>query len=152
MKIAIGNDRKGLSYKNEILRQLMDLGYEVFNVGTDENIPCDYPIYAEKVARLVASGKCDKGIVICASGIGISIAANKIPGIRCGVGYCDEVARAMRLHNDANMIAFGQDYMNLEDVKKRVELFLSTEFLGDYHTVRIKQISRLEEYGNMSSM
>lgn len=152
MKIAIGNDRKGLSYKNEILRQLMDLGYEVFNVGTDENIPCDYPIYAEKVARLVASGKCDKGIVICASGIGISIAANKIPGIRCGVGYCGEVARAMRLHNDANMIAFGQDYMDLEDVKKRVELFLSTEFLGDYHTVRIKQISRLEKYGSMSSM
>ena len=84
--------------------------------------------------------------------IGISIAANKIPGIRCGVGYCDEVARAMRLHNDANMIAFGQDYMDLEDVKKRVELFLSTEFLGDYHTVRIKQISRLEKYGGMSSM
>ena len=152
MKIAIGNDRKGLRYKNEILRLLMDLGYEVFNVGTDENIPCDYPIYAEKVARLVASGKCDKGIVICASGIGMSIAANKISGIRCGVGYCDEVVRAMRLHNDANMIAFGQDYMDLEDVKKRVELFLSTEFLGDYHTVRIKQISHLEKYGDMSSM
>ena len=130
----------------------MDLGHEVFNVGTDENIPCDYPIYAEKVARLVASGKCDRGIVICASGVGISIAANKIPGIRCGIGYCDEVARAMRLHNDANMIAFGQDYMDLEDVKKRVELFLSTEFLGDYHEVRIKQISLLENSGNAGSV
>lgn len=104
-----------------------------------------YKVYAEKVARLVSSGECEKGIVICASGIGISIATNKVKGIRCGVGYCDEVAKAMRLHNDANIIAFGQDYMSLEDVIKRVKVFLNTDFLGSYHLDRVKQISELEK-------
>lgn len=145
MKIAIGNDRKGLGYKEAVVVWLLEKGYEVVNVGTDVNEPCDYPIYAEKVARLVSSGECEKGIVICASGIGISIAANKVKGIRCGVGYCDEVAKAMRLHNDANIIAFGQDYMSLEDVIKRVKVFLNTDFLGSYHLDRVKQISELEK-------
>ena len=106
MKIAIGNDRKGLGYKEAVVVWLL---------------------------------------VICASGIGISIAANKVKGIRCGVGYCDEVAKAMRLHNDANIIAFGQDYMSLEDVIKRVKVFLNTDFLGSYHLDRVKQISELEK-------
>ena len=145
MKIAIGNDRKGLGYKEVVTSWLQENGHNVINVGTDINEPCDYPIYAEKVARLVSSGKCEKGIVICASGIGISIAANKVKGIRCGVGYCDEVAKAMRLHNDANIIAFGQDYMSIEEVINRVELFLNTDFLGSYHLDRVKQISAIEE-------
>jgi ribose 5-phosphate isomerase B len=145
MKIAIGNDRKGLGYKQTVVTWLQEKGYEVVNVGTDINEPCDYPIYAEKVARLVSSGECEKGIVICASGIGISIAANKVKGIRCGVGYCDEVAKAMRLHNDANIIAFGQEYMSIEEVINRVELFLNTDFLGSYHLDRVKQIEFIEE-------
>lgn len=151
MKIAIGNDRKGLGYKEAVVVWLLEKGYEVVNVGTDVNEPCDYPIYAEKVARLVSSGECEKGIVICASGIGISIAANKVKGIRCGVGYCDEVAKAMRLHNDANIIAFGQDYMSLEDVIKRVKVFLDTDFLGSYHLDRVKQISELEKNNSFNT-
>lgn len=85
MKIAIGNDRKGLEYKNKIVTYLEKNDYEVIDVGTNEDIPCDYPIYAEKVANLVSSKKCDRGILICSSGIGISIAANKVKGIRCGI-------------------------------------------------------------------
>ena len=90
------------------------------------------------------------GIVMCGTGIGISIAANKVKGIRCGVGYCDEVAKAMRLHNDANIIAFGQEYMSIEEVIKRVELFLNTDFLGSYHLDRVKQISELEKNNSIN--
>lgn len=145
MKIAIGNDRQGLLLKRELLTWLSDNGYEVTDVGTNEDIPCDYPIFAEKVANLVASGECERGIVICATGVGISIAANKIAGIRCGLAYDDEVTRLMRQHNDANIIAFGQKFMPLEDVKRRLEIFFETEFFGGYHQERINLISQIEE-------
>ncbi len=145
MKIAIGNDRKGLQYKRILQEWLMNKGYEVINVGTDEDVPCDYPIYAEHVARLVSSGECERGIVICASGIGISIAANKVDGIRCGIAYSDEVTELMRKHNAANVVAFGQSYMDIEDVKRRVEIFLKTDFAGSYHQERIDLITKIEE-------
>lgn len=144
MKIAIGNDRKGLQYKQIIKQWLILKGYEVVDVGTNEDVPCDYPIYGECVAKLVADGKCQRGIVICSSGVGISIAANKVNGIRCGVAYCDEVAELMRKHNDANIIAFGQSYMEIDDVKRRVDIFLKTEFLGSYHQKRIDLITQIE--------
>ena len=144
MKIAIGNDRKGLNYKNELLSWLKSKGYEVINVGTDDDIPCDYPIYAEKVAVLVSAGECDRGILICSSGVGISIAANKVKGIRCGLAYNDEVASLIRQHNNANIIAFGQSYMTIEDVKNRIDIFLNTDFLGSYHQDRIDLITKIE--------
>ena len=151
MKIAIGNDRKGLQYKRILQEQLSNEGHEVINVGTDEDVPCDYPIYAERAARLVSSGECERGIVICASGIGISIAANKVNGIRCGVAYSDEVTELMRKHNDANVIAFGQSYMDIEDVKRRVVIFLKTDFAGSYHQERIDLITKIEnEMRNLS--
>ena len=145
MKIAIGNDRQGLLLKKELLPWLWESGYEVIDVGTDDDIPCDYPIFAEKVANLVSSGECERGIVICATGVGISIAANKITGIRCGLAYDDEVTRLMRQHNDANIIAFGQKFMPLKDVKRRLEIFFETEFLGGYHQERINLISQIED-------
>lgn len=145
MKIAIGNDRQGLLLKRELLPWLWESGYEVIDVGTDDDIPCDYPIFAEKVANLVSSGECARGIVICATGVGISIAANKITGIRCGLAYDDEVTRLMRQHNDANIIAFGQKFMPLKDVKRRLEIFFETEFLGGYHQERINLISQIED-------
>ena len=144
MKIAIGNDRKGLQYKQIIKQWLISKGYEVIDVGTNEDVPCDYPIYGERVAKLVADGMCQRGIVICSSGVGISIAANKVNGIRCGLAYCDEVAELMRKHNDANIIAFGQSYMDIDDVKRRVDIFLKTEFLGSYHQKRIDLITQIE--------
>lgn len=145
MNIAIGNDRQGLSLKKELVIWLQDRGHEVVNVGTNIDEPCDYPIYAERVATLLSEGTCSRGIVICATGIGISIAANKFAGIRCGLAYDDEVTRLMRQHNDANMIAFGQRFMSAEDVKRRLEIFLSTGFSGGHHQERISQITKIEE-------
>lgn len=144
MKIAIGNDRNGIEYKNRLINYLKTNGYDVVNCGTDENMPADYPVHGERVARLVAKSECSFGIVICATGIGICIASNKVKGIRAGIAYTDEVAKLMRLHNNANVIAFGQDYMKYEDVERRVEIFLKTEFVGGYHDTRIKQIKDIE--------
>ena len=138
MKIALGNDRNGIDYKKRLTAHLEMLGHTVVNCGTDENIPADYPVHAERVGRLVASGECDRGVVICATGIGICLAAGKIKGIRAGMGYADDVARLMRQHNDANVIGFGQDYMTYEEVEHRLDIFLTTEFAGGYHSLYIK--------------
>lgn len=146
MKIAIGSDRRGYEYKKALIEYLSEKGYEICDVGPHCNkYPVDYPIYGECVGQLVSSHKCDKGIVICATGIGIMIACGKIKGIRCGMGYSEDVARLMREHNDANVIAFGQDYMDLEDVKHRVDIFLNTDFVGGYHCTRVQQIRDIEE-------
>ncbi len=145
MKIAIGNDRNGIDYKNKLLAHLKTFGHEVINCGTDENFPADYPVHAEKVGRLVANNECDFGIVICATGEGVTIAANKIKNIRAGLAYDDEVTKLMRMHNNANVIAFGQDFMKYEDVERRVEIFLNTDFDGGYHCTRIQQLKDLED-------
>lgn len=145
MKIAIGSDRRGYVYKTEIIKHLSQNGYIVKDLGPyDCHYPVDYPIYGKLVGEEVSNKTCDKGIVICATGIGIMIACNKINGVRCGIGYTDEVAKLMRQHNDANVIAFGQDYMELNDVLQRVDIFLETDFLADYHRTRIKQITDIE--------
>lgn len=145
MKIAIGNDRNGIGYKNRLTAYLESLGHTVINCGTDEDIPADYPVHGERVGRLVVSGECDRGIVICATGIGICISADKVKGVRAGMGYNDDVARLMRVHNDANVIGFGQDFMTYEEVERRTDIFLNTEFAGGYHCARIQQIRDIEE-------
>ena len=96
MKIAIGSDRRGFDYKQKLISYMTEKGYQVIDVGPyDDKYPVDYPIYGEKVGKLVTQGKCDKGVVVCATGIGIMIACNKINGVRCGMGYTDEVAKLM---------------------------------------------------------
>ncbi|ETP71056.1 sugar-phosphate isomerase, RpiB/LacA/LacB family [Lachnospiraceae bacterium JC7] len=145
MKIAIGNDRNGIDYKIRLTAHLESLGHSVVNCGTDEDFPADYPVHGEKVGRLVASGECDRGVVICATGIGICMAAGKVKGIRAGMAYSDDVARLMRTHNNANVIGFGQDYMTYEEVEKRMDTFLNTEYAGGYHDTRIQQIADIEE-------
>ena len=144
MKIAIGNDRNGIEYKKRLTVHLESLGHTVINCGTDDNIPADYPVHGERVGRAVASGECQRGIVICATGIGIAISADKVKGVRAGLAYTDDVARLMRVHNDANVIAFGQDYMSYEEVERRTDIFLKTEFAGGYHSTRIQQIKDIE--------
>ena len=104
LKIAIGSDHGGVDQKDEVVKHLKEKGYEVVDVGTNSHDSCHYPVYGAEVGKLVASKKCDFGIVICTSGEGIAIAANKIKGVRCGIGYNDEVSRLMRKHNDANVI------------------------------------------------
>ena len=122
MRIAIGNDHGGLEYKNEIVKYLKENGHVVINVGTDSKDSCHYPEFAFKVGELVASKQADFGIVVCTSGEGIAMAANKVKGVRCGIGYNDDVARLMRQHNDANVIAFGQKFMELADVLRRINI------------------------------
>lgn len=146
MKIAIGSDRRGFESKTKLIKVIQDMGYDAVDVGPyDDLLPVDYPIYGEKVGKLVSTGECRFGVVICATGIGIMIAANKVDGIRCGMAYTDTVAKLMREHNDANVIAFGQDHMLFEDMKKRLSVFLNTAFLGGYHCTRIHQLECLEQ-------
>lgn len=145
MKIALGSDRRGFEAKEKLIRHLKDTGYEVLDVGPfDESIPVDYPIYGEKVGKVVVAGEADFGVVICATGNGILMAANKVKGIRCGMGYSDDVARLMREHNDANVICFGQAFMDYEDIQRRLDIFLHADFLGDYHCTRVQQLSDIE--------
>ena len=145
LKIAIGSDHGGLAYKEEIKEHLLSEGCDVIDVGTDSPESCHYPTFGAEVGRRVANEECNFGVVVCTSGEGIAIAANKIKGVRCGIAYNDEVARLMREHNDANVIAFGQKFMKLEDVIRRVDIFLSTPFAGGRHQTRVDLIKELEE-------
>lgn len=144
LTIAIGSDHGGFEYKQKLIYHLASLGYLVNDLGTFTEESTHYPLFAAAVARSVASGASDFGIVICTSGEGVAIAANKIKGVRCGIGYNDEVSKYMRLHNDANVIAFGQKYMAYNDVERRVDIFLNTEFEGGRHQTRVDIINSLE--------
>lgn len=144
IKIAIGNDRCARDYKSRLIAYLESKKFEVIDCGTNMEKPVDYPIYGEMVGKKVSSGDCKFGIVLCGTGIGISIAANKVDGVRCGVAYTDEVAKLMRQHNDSNIISFGRKFMDYEDIERRTDIFLNTDFLGNYHLTRIKQIQNIE--------
>lgn len=145
MKIAVANDHAATAMKKELVSMLEAEGHTIENFGTDTDASCDYPLFAEKAARAVAEGKADCGIVICGTGIGISIAANKVKGIRCGL--CKDVtdARLTREHNDANMLAMGARTTGLETAKDIVHTFLATPFSqGANHIRRIDEIAQLE--------
>ena len=145
MEIAIGCDRNGYEYKEKLKEFLIQMGCHIQDVGTDNNrTPVDYPIYGEKVGRLVSIGKCDIGVAICTTGTGIMIAANKVKGIRCGVAYSDEITRLMRQHNNANVIAFSQKFMKYDDVERRLNIFLNCKFDGGHQAHRIEQIAAIE--------
>ena len=140
MKISIGSDHAGYAYKEEIKKYLSKKGYEVIDVGTNSLDSCDYPIFGRAAAEMVANGQVDYGVLVCSSGEGIMMSANKIKGVRCGLAYNDDVARLIRQHNNANMIAFGASFMKLEDVLKRIDIFLATEFEGGRHERRVLEI------------
>ena len=145
MKIALGGDHAGYNQKNKIKEHLINKGYEVIDVGTNSLDSCDYPIFGIAAAKEVASGNAEYGILVCSSGEGIMMSANKVKGIRCGIGYNDDVARLTREHNNANMIAFGASFMNDEDVIRRVDIFLNTEFAGGRHARRVGEIVDAEK-------
>ena len=142
MKIALASDHAGYQYKQEIKAFLKNKGIQVVDVGTNSIESCDYPIFAHAAAEKVANGDADFGILVCSSGEGIAIAANKTKGIRAGIAYNDEVTRLMRQHNNANMIAFGATFMKLPDVLKRIEIFLKTPFEGGRHERRVNEIEK----------
>ncbi len=145
MKIAIGNDHTAVEMKNHIKKYLEDKGYEVLNLGTDSKKRTDYPIYGKKVADKVASGECKFGVLICGTGIGISLAANKVKGIRAAVCSEPYSARLTRQHNNANIIAFGARVVGEAIAEMIVDEFLSAEYEGGRHQKRIDMITALEE-------
>lgn len=145
MKIAIGNDHAGTEYKKVISDYIKDkYGYEIINCGTDTNDSCDYPEFGEKVANTIVSGKADKGVLICGTGIGIGIAANKVKGIRCAICSESESAKLSRQHNDANVISFGARIVSIDKAKEIVDAFLTSEFEGGRHSKRVDMIKQIE--------
>ena len=148
MKIAIGCDHGGYLLKQDILIWLEEHDIDFEDVGCYNTDSVDYPIYGEKVARLVSSGECDKGIVICTTGIGISIAANKVKGIRACCCSDTFSARMTRAHNDANILTFGERVVGQGLAMELVDAFLTTEFEGGRHQRRVDLITKLEQEEN----
>ncbi len=144
MKIAVACDHGGLNLKNEIKKYLIDNGYEVTDFGTDTKDSCDYPDFALPAAEAVACGECERGIVVCSTGIGVSIVANKVPGIRCAHCHDSYCAEFTRRHNDANMLALGEKVVGSGYALKIVEIFLNTEFEGGRHKRRVDKIKDIE--------
>ncbi len=145
MKIALGCDHGGLTLKNQIAEYLSANGYEILDLGTTTYASCDYPDYGVAAAEAVANGSCERGIVVCTTGVGISIAANKVPGIRCAL--CSEPlsAKMTRLHNDANMLALGGGIVGAALALEIVRVFLTTPFSEEErHQKRIDKIAALE--------
>lgn len=145
MRIAIGNDHAAVELKQEIKQYVESLGHEVVNFGTDTNESCNYPEFGEKVGMAVVSGEYDCGILICGTGVGISIAANKVNGVRAAV--CSDVAtaRLVKQHNNANIIAFGARIVGNELAKDIVKAYLEAEFEGGRHQTRIDMFSEIEK-------
>lgn len=144
-KLAIGNDHVAAEMKFEIKKYLEEKGYEVINVGTDTSESFHYPISGYKVARMVADGEADGGILICGTGVGISLAANKVDGIRCCV--CSEPfsAKMSREHNNSNIIAFGARVIGIEMAKMIVDEWLAAEFQGGRHQIRVDMLTEIQD-------
>lgn len=142
MKLSIGCDHGGYEAKVIVKAYLEKNGYEVIDCGTFSTESCDYPIFAKKTAEAVANGEAEKGILICSSGEGVCICANKVKGIRCGIGYNDDVSHLLVEHNHANMIAFGAKFMDINDILHRIDIFLNSKPLGDRHQRRVDLIEK----------
>ncbi len=146
MKIAVACDHGGLNLKKAMISYVEKLGHTVVDFGTNSTDSCDYPDFAASAAEAVANGECERGIVVCSSGIGVSIVANKVPGVRCAHCHDTYCAKYTRLHNDANMIAFGEKVVGEGMMQEIVYLFLNTEFEGgERHERRVAKIKALEE-------
>ena len=144
MKIGIGNDHAAVEMKMQIREYLESLGHEVVNYGVDTTERCNYPEIGEKVGRAVAAGEVECAVLICGTGVGISIAANKVHGVRAAV--CSEITTAhlVKEHNNANIIAFGARIVGIETAKDIVKAYLDAKFLGGRHQTRIDMISDIE--------
>ena len=144
MKIGIGNDHAAVDMKQEVVEFLEEKGYEVVNFGTDTKESCHYPEYGRKVAEAVAAKEVDLGILICGTGVGISLAANKVKGIRAVVCSEPYSAKLSRQHNNTNVLAFGARVIGIELAKMIIEEWLDAEFMGGRHQDRIDMIMAIE--------
>ena len=141
MKIAIGADHAGYEEKEKVKKTLDDLGIQYEDFGTTSTESVDYPDYAKKVADGVSQGEFEQGLLVCGSGTGRAIAANKVPGVRAAVAWNEEIARLAREHNDANCIAMGARLTGPDMAKACLDAFLSTEFGGGRHAGRVAKLS-----------
>ena len=147
MRIAIAADHAGFSLKEALTPWLREHGHEVEDLGTTSAESTDYPDYAQAVAHRVTSGQADRGVLVCSTGIGMSIAANKIAGIRAAVATNDEIVKLTRSHNDANILAIGARFTGEAEAERLLEVFLDTGFDGGpRHIRRIQKIAKLEEH------
>lgn len=144
-KVVLGADHAGFAYKELIRSHLESKGYTVDDIGTFDDDSVDYPDYAIEVARIVASGRSERGILVCGTGIGVSIAANKVKGVRAAVCHDVFTARASRVHNDANVLALGARVLKPEEVIEITDVWLETGFEGGRHTNRVEKINKAEE-------
>lgn len=146
MKIAIGSDHGGLELKKHVVALLKKQGHEVFDFGTHSMESCDYPDFAFQAAQHVAKGQSERGIVICTTGIGVSIVANKVRGVRCALVDNEDAAKLTRMHNNTNVLALGARYVEPSLAEKIVTTWLETEFEGGRHQRRVDKIAEIEGF------
>ena len=145
MRISVGSDHAGFELKEKLEAHLKALGHDVIDVGTHNSDSVDYPDLAAKVGTAVASGEAERGVLVCGSGIGVAIAANKIEGVRAANVYDPEMAKMSRLHNDANVVTMGGRYLPDDTAQEIVDTFIATAFEGGRHQRRVDKISALEQ-------
>lgn len=144
MKIAIAADHAGFSLKEKLRQRLAGEGHEVLDFGTGNAESCDYPDFAQPVAREVAQGRSDRGILVCSTGIGMAMAANKVDGVRAAPAQSEDEVRLTREHNDANVLTLGAKYLDEEHAANLIHVFLDTAFAGGRHARRVAKIAQLE--------
>lgn len=146
MRIALGADHAGFALKERLRLKLLRDGHEVTDYGANTDQSCDYPDFAQSVARDVAGGASDRGILVCSTGVGMSIAANKVDGVRAAHTSMEEETRLTRAHNDANVLALGQKFLEPDAAERLVDVFLTTEFEGGRHARRVAKITQMEDH------
>jgi len=144
MKIALASDHAGYAEKERLKSLLKELGIEFEDLGTASEAPVDYPDYVQKVAERVARGEAEQGLLVCGSGTGMAIAANKVHGVRAAVAWSEEIARLARQHNDANVLALGARTTPQDEIPKIVRAWFDTKFKGGRHAARVEKINEIE--------
>ena len=144
MKIAVGSDHRGFPYKTIIKHMLEDRGHTIEDFGTDSEQSVDYPDYALPVARSVAEGRNERGVLVCGTGIGMSMAANRVPGVRATLCMNEQMAHMARTHNNSNVLCLGRDLIDEETMRRTVETWLDTEFEGGRHIRRVEKLDGRE--------
>ncbi len=147
MRISIACDHGAFDLKERLKAHLLEQGHQVTDCGTNSGESCDYPDFAAAAARLVADGSCERGVVLCTTGIGMSIAANKVKGVRCALCHEPLSAEMTRRHNDANVLAMGAGVTGGNLAQRILDVFLSTQFEGDRHQRRVDKVMELENRG-----
>jgi ribose 5-phosphate isomerase B len=145
MKIALAADHAGFEEKEQLKKTLDEIGAEYTDMGTASTDSVDYPNFARKVGEAVADGEYDRGVLVCGSGTGMAIAANKVPGVRAAVAWNEEIARLSREHNNANVLSLAARFIPVDEQAKIVKAFLSADFEGGRHQRRVDQISQIEK-------